>query len=220
MTRTILTAAIVYKFSELSDKAKNKALDHFRDMACYYTYWYESVFEDCKAIFDILGILSQRNEPYIDFKTKGKKLRIISPNISFSGFSSQGDGASFEGSWYYKPGMSKAIRAYAPKDSKLYTIAKDLHEIQKRNRYNVRSRIFSVSHQYAHEHTVRVESEFYDGTWVSDETNEAIKEAIRNLMRWIYSRLNDEYNYHTSDEYILELIDSNGYEFTENGKLI
>ena len=45
--RTIRTK--VYKFSELSDKAKQKAIEKFYDINVDYDWW-ESVYEDAKNI--------------------------------------------------------------------------------------------------------------------------------------------------------------------------
>ena len=39
-------------------------------------------------------------------------------------------------------------------------------------------------------------------------------------IRLIYKSLNNDYDYLTSEEAIMETIEANGYEFNENGKII
>jgi hypothetical protein len=63
------------------------------------------------------------------------------PCIYFSGFSSQGDGACFEGTYRYKKGSVKAIKAHAPQDKELHRIAKGLQEAQRPTRYSITANI-------------------------------------------------------------------------------
>lgn len=63
------------KFNELSDKQKSKVLDKLRDINVEHDYWHEHITDDFKIKLESLG--------YSDIKTQ------------FSGFWSQGDGASF-----------------------------------------------------------------------------------------------------------------------------
>ena len=46
-----------------------------------------------------------------------------------------------------------------------------------------------------------------------------IDEDIFTYSDKVYRRLEDEWDYQNSDEYILEMIDANDYEFTEDGKI-
>lgn len=45
-----------------------------------------------------------------------------------------------------------------------------------------------------------------------------VAEALRDLARWLYGKLEDEYDYLTSDETVDEAIAANGYSFTEDGE--
>lgn len=63
------------KFSELTDLQKKKVLDKMRDINVDGDYWHDSVTDEFKAKLSDLG--------YTNIKTQ------------FSGFWSQGDGASF-----------------------------------------------------------------------------------------------------------------------------
>ena len=54
---------------------------------------------------------------------------------------------------------------------------------------------------------------------VSDETEEAIAEALRDFMRWIYRNLEREYEFITSAEEVAETLRINEYDFLENGRM-
>lgn len=221
MPRTMTIEKTVFKFLELSKKAQERALDKFREWACDDSYWYESIYEDTARIFDILGIHSERLERWHNVTTHKSGTRTVKPDISFSGFCSQGDGASFEGTWNYKRGMVKAIKAYAPQDSELQEIAEGLQEMQRRYFYKLTARMVRRDSHYCHENTIGFEFELDGDTWrnISDDVTGGIEKYMRRLMRWIYRQLEAEYNYQTSDEAITESIEANDYEFDESGRL-
>ena len=123
----------VFTFAELSDEAKEKAREWYREGGLDYDWW-DCTYEDAKQCAKILGI-------EID-------------NIYFSGFWSQGAGACFEGSYSYQRGAAHAIRKHAPEDSTLHSIADDLQAIQKKHAYNLTARVKQrgrYSHEYATE---------------------------------------------------------------------
>ena len=91
---------------------------------------------------------------------------------------------------------------------------------------NIECNIKRNTHHYAHEYTIY--ADFYDGnmrtSWthiqkVVDKLNEYIKTNIIELSRMIYSDLNNEYEYLTSETAILETILANEYEFYESGEI-
>ena len=45
-----------------------------------------------------------------------------------------------------------------------------------------------------------------------------ISEALRDLARWLYGKLEDEHDYLNSDAVVDEAIIANGYSFTEDGE--
>jgi|TARA_R110002051_G_scaffold290345_2_gene353734 hypothetical protein len=57
-------------------------------------------------------------------------------------------------------------------------------------------------------------------TWQppTDDEEEIVTEALRDLARWLYRRLQVEYDDLTSDEVIEEEIIVNEYTFTEAGR--
>ena len=106
----------VYQYDELSDKAKAKARDWYRQAGDGDNYFSESVIEDASKIAGLLGIeLKQR-----EIRTMGGNTRQ-EPAISWSGFSQQGDGASFEGKLVsLETGTAlQRVTDYAPQDETL-----------------------------------------------------------------------------------------------------
>lgn len=95
-----------YSFDELSDAAKEKAREWFRS-GDDFSYYAKAVIEDAKEIGKIMGIEIEE--------------------VYYSGFSSQGDGASFKGHWAYEKGSVKAIKSHATTDTELHRIAADGH---------------------------------------------------------------------------------------------
>ena len=57
-----------------------------------------------------------------------------------------------------------------------------------------------------------------NGWMQNPEAEDDIKEIARDFMRWIYKRLESEYEYSVSDEAVEENIITNEYEFTEDGE--
>lgn len=53
---------------------------------------------------------------------------------------------------------------------------------------------------------------------MTDDAEDVLTEAFRDLARWLYARLHEEYDYLTSDEAADEAIVANAYTFTEAGK--
>lgn len=194
-----------YTFDELDDRAKETARDWYRQGALDYYDWWDSIYDDADQIAKILGIEIDR---------KGKR----TPAIYFSGFWSQGDGACFEGKYHYAKGATKAIREYAPRDEELHRIADELQAIQRKNFYQLSAHIAHTG-RYCHEHSTSIHV-FRESDWVDDETADGVAEFIRDFMRWIYSRLEAEYEYLMSDESVDEAIRANEYLFDENGNIV
>ena len=184
----------VFLFDELSDAAKEKARDWYRQNGMDYEWW-DGVYADAKQVADIIGI-------DID-------------DIRFSGFSSQGDGASFVGSYRYKKGALKAIKEYAPNDDELHHIAKELQTIQKRNFYALWASVY-FNGCYCHSGTMSASVEDKRNQYgqcsnADDETE--LQDVLRCFADWIYSQLEKEYEGLCLDDAIAYL----GYEFDENG---
>ena len=203
--RTEMIMREIYTFDELSDDAKEKARDWWRNGGLDYE-WYESVCSDFMTICGILGF------------------DVIESNIHFSGFWSEGDGASFTGSYKYSKCSAKKIREYAPQDAALHEIADKLQALQKRNFYRLWGNIERCStRNYVHETTIACSGAYRDSDNYQNPTSDAeetLTDCARDLCHWLYARLEKEYDWLMSDEYIDETILCNEYEFTATGEIV
>jgi len=203
----------VYTLDELDSHARARARDWYRQ-ASNDDDWHEAVFEDFERVCEILGVeLATRSVRLYGGGTRQK------PCIWFSGFSSQGDGACFEGSYRYRKGAARSIRAYAPKDERLAAIANELQQIQCNNLYGLEARMTHRG-RYYHEYCMAVSVERASDSYQSPtpDAEEIVAEAMRDLARWLYRQLEQEYEYQTSDEVVDECIEANGYMFTKVGQ--
>ncbi|AVA14721.1 antitoxin of toxin-antitoxin stability system [Sphingopyxis sp. MG] len=202
----------VYCLDELPDAGKEKARAWYRESCLDYD-WFDFVYEDFERVCAIVGVRLDT----VPVRLFGGGTRR-KPCIWFSGFWSQGDGACFEGDYSYARGASAAIRRYAPKDVELQRIADALGAIQRRNFYQLSARITHRG-RYYHEYSMAIAVE-RGSPVVQDMTADAdedVSEALRDLARWLYGRLEDEYKHLTSDEAVDESIRLNEYSFTEDG---
>lgn len=203
----------VYRLDELSNAAKEKARDWYREGALDHD-WYEFIYDDFERICDMLGV--RLRSASVRLYGGGTRQR---PCIWFSGFWSQGDGACFEGQYSYAPAAVRRIRDYAPKDDELHRIASSLQAIQRRNFFQLRA---SIVHRgrYYHEHSmaISVDRNSPTGQDTSPHAEDLVIEALRDLARWLYRQLEREHDYQTSDEAVDEAIAANDYTFTANGR--
>jgi hypothetical protein len=184
------------KYSELNDQAKAKVLDSFASTAFNDSFSWEHIYDDAKHIGELMGIS-------ID-------------NISFSGFSHQGSFASYSGSYAYRKGTLASVKAYAPKDTDLHDIAKALQDIQKRHFYRLIASI-SESHYYGMTYSIEDSENPYKD--IGDDGWD-LKDTLNDFAHWIYRQLESAYEYETSEEYIVENIEANDYDFSEDGDII
>jgi hypothetical protein len=188
----------LFEFDELSDAAKEKAREWYREGNLDYKWW-DSTFDDAKAA--------------------GKYIGIDVDDIRFSGFWSQGDGASFAGSYEYRKGGEKALKADFATDKALHAIAKGLTAVQRRYFYQLGARVtFTSWPHYCHERCTSIDVWDKRGfdTDLAD-AEETVSELLRDFMRWIYRRLEAEYEWLQADEQVDESIRCNGYTFDEAG---
>lgn len=202
----------VFYFDELSEEAKEKARSWYREGALDYEWW-EFVYEDFERIANILGVEFDRSPTTRRDGTPGKG-RV---HVFFSGFSSQGDGACFEGTYRYSPGWKKALLEYAPKDEKLFRIGKALQDAQATSFYKLTAQI---KHRGHYHHSGCMDIEVYSDASMPDGAEDDIIEALRDLANWLYRTLEKEYEYLISDEQVDESIKANEYEFNENGRRV
>jgi hypothetical protein len=187
-----------YQYNELSEKARERA-----------RAWYRQ--ESANDLFDADCVID-------DWKEKLEAYGFSAPQISYSGFSYQGDGALFTTGYCDMGKLLKAIEPFT-EDSLLRNarrIAGSLEVI-----------ILRRSHRYTHKHNCEVDIDIRalrSSHSRIDQVLEALKDKIEkfrlNLCTEIYNSLENEWNYQNSDEVIEDNIIANSHEFTQDGKAI
>lgn len=216
MPQIITLVSEAYRFDELDDAAKERARDWYREASAGDTYEFEHIIDDFIRVGEIIGI---------DFTTHTVNLHgggtRQEPNIYWSGFCCQGDGACFEGVYDYKATAPTKIREHAPQDTELHRIADELSRIQAANTFGVRAFIVHRSSHYYHSRTMSIEvtdrrnEGRYDKALVIAEKD--IGELMVDLADWLYKQLSDHNDYLYSTEHVDETIEANEYMFDEEG---
>jgi len=198
--RTVKKEYQVYSFQELGEEARQKAIDSHRN------FLFEFVDLDCET-----G----------EFKRLLEMYGFSDIKIYYSGFWSQGDGASFTGRYRYKAGGLKAVKKeYAGEWFKdVIEYLEVLDGINKKCLYSVAYRIDSSS-RYCHSNTMQVNS-LYDcrGDRDFSKHEDDITEYVRYIANEFYFLLEKSYNSQFTDEAVIESIECNEYEFYENGDM-
>ena len=212
----------VYTFEELDESAKEKAREWWRKGALDYDWW-QWTYDDFERICEVLGVEIAQNRPNINHG-KGKQLW-------FSGFYSQGDGACFAGTYTYKKGSCKAIRALRPMDEELHRIADTLRDLQRvvfydayvsitqDGRYSHPGTMSASIEPYAEVAYPQISNACYFPTAFQEKLTDDFLEALRDLAHWLYRTLEREHDYLLSDESVDESIRINEYEFTSDGRI-
>lgn len=199
----------LYEYHELSDSAKEKAREWYREASCNDSSWSEFVIDEAKEQGQFLG-----------FDEIEK--------IYWTGFWSQGDGACIEGTWRASNVQLDKVADGWGEDlatTEIKRIAQVFAEIAKQYPYAN----FRVVHRGHYYHEYCTEFTFDSGEGYDSEDSEVdydkfseaedgLTEAARDFMEWIYRRLEKGYEYQNSDEVIEENIKANEYTFTETGK--
>lgn len=197
MPHTRTTTETLFYFDELSDDAKERAREWWRE-GFEFEFHADSVIDDAKECFKLVGFRVDK--------------------VFYSGFWSQGDGACFEGAFYASDFQPNKLSEYAPKDEELHRIEKEFAELVKA----LPHMSFAVKHRGRYQHSFCTEFSIDFGQEEDDQpsdwTEDNIKELARDCMDWTYSQLQKEYEYQTGDEQVDEAISANEYEFDEEGK--
>lgn len=190
---------ITYSFEELSPEAQSKAIENLYDINVDYDEW-------CDYILD-------------DRKEKLQEYGFNNPDIGYSGFWNQGDGASFTC-------KDINITTFMHK-LKLCNQFRSLFEGIKHGYCYIDVSIDKINHHYSHSNTVLAnlnyeeqDNSYNDLRNIQAQQLESIMTSqVRELSDQIYNELQKDYEYLTSEEAIKDTILANEYEFTENGEL-
>lgn len=212
MTRTV--EITLYQYDELSEKAKAKAIEAWRELTASDDDYAEPVIEEAVRFGLMLGIeIAER-----PVRSQPAGLGIKEPAILWSGFSSQGDGACFEGSYAYAKGALDALKAEAPLDERLHAVAVRLAVLQRRYFYGLTATVKHSGHYY-HEYCTDIDIETRDGRGVTEADEKELKDCLREFMRWTYRELESAYWGATEDDVIADNIRANETEFEADGSI-
>lgn len=206
-----------FTFDELSERAKDKARDEYRSDGYLDYEWWDTIYEDAVHMGELIGIEIGTTTCF----NKDKKPIGLDIDIFFSGFSSQGDGASFKGSYSYEPDAVQKVQAEC-NDEELIRIAQELTLLQLTRRLRGLSKFSAVitTHGYgSHSAIMQVEVYEYEDEGEAATIEDDVTQLMRDFADWIYDQLEDEYDYLMSDEYVDELL-NDGMVFNEEGSTI
>lgn len=198
----------LFTFNELSDEAKTKAINSERN-SDNLEYHYSGEVEYYQDVLKNIG--------------------FTNVEISFSGFYSQGDGASFTADY-----DSRLINLDELKNhnTELYSLMTRIDSVFGTSGLTsdniITASVKRVSRHYSHHNTVAIDDIAINGEdeWITEDSRiykafEAIENYLSSLKDdlcyIIYNSLEREYNYQTSDEYIAELLTINDYNFLADG---
>lgn len=197
----------LFAFNELSNVAKAKAIESERNSENLEFYYSDEV------------------EYYQDVL---KHIGFTDVEISFSGFHSQGDGASFTADY-----DSSLINLNELKNhnTELYSLMTRIDSIFGASGLTsdnvITASVKRVNRHYSHHNTVTIDDIAINGYGWGDDESDKINIAYNDLENYltnlkddicyiIYNNLEREYEYQTSDEYIAELLTINDYYFLED----
>lgn len=209
----------LYTYAELSDSAKEKARDWYRNASAGDNFFAEHITDEFHETLKAFGF-----DPFETWRGNVKPGKRST--VAWSGFWNQGDGASFSGSWRASDFAPDALLADRP----LPVPAKpgyvngneEVHRIAAELRACVDAGMTFAS--------IEAKRGFFmsmDSHCMAEDTEDACApngacerfiEAARDLATGFYRALEAEYEYQNSDECVAESIEANGYEFTEEGE--
>ena len=204
-----MTALKDPRWLALSEERRDALLEKHRNTNVEYDEWWDGVYEQFVESCTEKGICVDTR----DVRTVGGKT-VTKPRIYFSGFWSQGDGACFEGRVDDWPKFFAA--AGCPELTDLYEKLTDPLSLS-----------WTHSGHYYHSYSVSFEDELWatnpydpdddvlqcaawsavmkDGAIFDEKENDFIK-FIRGLMDQLYKDLEEEHDYLTDDERVVEYI--------------
>lgn len=205
-----------FKFSELSNEAKEKARDEYRGPGYLDYEWWDFVYEDAVRMGALMGINIDSDQK----RSANGQHTYTDIGIVFSGFSSQGDGASFEGGYcIVKDGLER-VKAETD-DEELIRIAGVLSVLQITRRLNGLepfSAVIRHPDNYNYSGCMQVDVQFEEDTELFD-LEDAVTQLMRDFADWIYEQLESEYDWLMSDECVDEYL-KDDMAFDESGATI
>jgi len=211
--QTITKTYQTYRFEELDDKAKEQVLESYRTDEWYPgDWWHEAAVED---------FVEDRTKEGWDLETK---------DVHFSGFWSQGDGASFDGevtceTWikFHKleakfPTIMKVLHNTHPLTAKIYTNHFGTYYCHSNTRYlEIEEDGQLDEHIYGWDDEAKEQAIMEKWNEEVMRLEEILEDNREELSQQLYSKLEKQYDYYMTDEAIKEDIMSNDNMFLANG---
>lgn len=204
------------KFSELTGTARAKALDKMSEWNTDYEWWDDTYEHFTKEIAPMRGFHIEE--------------------INFQGFYFQGSGASWNGSvdllkWIEWRIKSNPTGPNAPVLRVLQALIENGYvsentRVTNYGRYHS-MRVDELDPGYTYDIDILLHEGPYKGAPVQElisaidwvELDELLTDDIKEQADEIFSALESEYEYLTSDEACADLAEANGYEFNDKGEL-
>ena len=212
MPRIIQT--VVYGIDELSDHAKDAARSWYREVGLH-DEWYDFVFEDFETICRILGVTLATSPVRLYGGGTRDKPRLLVHRFWQSGRRRRVSPASMA-----MPAAAPRASAPTHRTTRSYTASRiELLAVQRRNFFQLHATVRQQG-RYCHEYCMAIEVERDSPTWQppTDDAEDTVIEALRDLARWLYRQLRSEYEHQTSDDAIDESITVNEWSFTAEGE--
>ncbi|HCJ9509945.1 TPA: hypothetical protein NV937_000623 [Escherichia coli] len=190
--KTITTTTFVMAFSELNAEQKTAAIELVRDRE-----------RSCEDNFFAEGVIEYYKETVLP------EYGIDEAELQYSGFWSQGDGASISTDHVDAVKFLRKVRALTKYRSIRHLLNED----------DLAMSVERSHSRYAHENTVSgyIESAYTDLTakqeTLVNELEELLTETIRELSRKLYRDLENAYEDQFTTENITALIEGNEYQF-------
>ena len=211
----------VYTYAELSPQGRQAARSTYNEPD---DYWYEGIQED--------------------YEERGQERGFDVEDIQWTGFHSQGDGASWTGQINLVPFLAYHLKPEHPDYARFMVLIELVENGFTSRRFEVRRN----SHMYNHDKTMFVEREDLISFTNWDDTKvrsgifagaealplvesiymEALMDDLllwatveaREYARDIYGALSNSYEEYSSEEYFEELCSINEWRFDEDGKMV
>lgn len=205
--RNIVIKKTLYTFNELSEEAKNQAIETRR----------QDIVEDDNTYY-FQDVIANMLDNWNDLTGITVNVDDVCYSLSYC----QGDGVSFVSRYidiekvldfYSKQGTKQAKASEKIRKDTNYQYVKDSFEFTIRR----------IDSMYTHENTVGcyytdTTYEYTDGQWeLAEQIAQIINEVKNYVCRDIYNELDEAYNYLLSDEYIKELLEMENNEYTADG---
>ena len=206
-----------FEFDELSEEAKEHAIEQNREMLVEGWDWHEHIIEG--------------------FQEEMEEIGMQDVEVEFSGFYSQGDGASFTGKVSDNKKFLDAIDVNPFRSDKNKDAPERFGAAFIEFCDNIYITIYRDSSRYVHYNTIsagvevdgedEIELDLGLGSIITYDVNNLCENIEPKITKWarqrskqFYNDLEKYYETETSDEAVAENLRSGGYRFDEEGNII